>query len=318
MGYKLQLVLVVIVAAVVIRLCVFTVDRTEYVYVTQLGQHVGTFDGSRDDQAGLHLRWPWPIQSLTRVDRRLQVLDLQAAELPTRDPKEPSTIDKTLAIDAYALWRIPSADKLERFILTVGTTERAREILRDRLRGRLRAAIVGKKFNDLISTDPGQVDRQREFLREELMQPVDASEDDGIELVDVRVRRLNYPIQVRQAIFDRIKSERTRKAEANMSRGRKEAANIKSESEAQVNTALDRANAENTRLRGAADSRADDILSDAITRDPDYYAELKKRELGVLALEGNKKVKVWSTELFRLLFPSLPAPEMKPPREGER
>jgi membrane protease subunit HflC len=312
------IVLILIVVAMIGRLCLFTVDRTEFVYMTQFGRHVATFDGSLEDQAGLHPRWPWPIQSLTRVDRRMQVLDLPAAELVTRDPTEPGTIDKTLAIDAYAVWRVPNADALERFILTVGTPERAKVILRDRLRGRLGAAIADRKFDDLISTDPGHVDQQRELLRRQLMQSSEPADEDGIELVDVRVRRLNYPPQVRQAIFDRIKSERNRKAEASLSKGRTEAANIKSKSEAEVNRKLALANALNDEKRGQADAEADRILNGAISKDPNYYGELKRREIGDLALKDNKKVKVWSTQLFRLIFPAVPAEGMKPPREGGR
>ncbi len=318
MGRKQGLAFSLIVAAVLGRLCLFTVDRAEFVYVTQLGRHVATLDGSHDDQAGLHLRWPWPIQSLTRVDRRLQVLDLPAAELVTRDPTEPGTIDKTLAIDAYAVWRVPNADALERFILTVGTTDRAKEILRDRLRGRLGAAIADMKFDDLVSIDPGHVDQQRELLRRQLMQIPDAAEEDGIEVVDVRVRRLNYPAQVRQAIFDRIKSERTRKAESYLSRGKTEAANIKSASEAKVSIDVARTVARNDVKRGQADAQADRILNGAISKDPDYYGELRRREIGDLALKDNKKVKVWSTTLFRLIFPAVPGEGMKPAREGER
>src|SRR5207302_172098 len=183
-------------------------------------------------------------------------------------------------IDAYAVWRVPDAAAAERFILTVGTPERAREILSDRLRGRLGAAIADRKFSDLISTDAERIKEQRDLLRRQLMQPPDASEDDGIEVVDVRVRRLNYPAQVRQAIFERIKSERNRKAEANLSRGRTEAAKITSASEAEVSIAITEARARNDVKRGKADAEADGILNEAISKDPDYYAELKRREIG--------------------------------------
>ncbi len=318
MGRKGTLVLALVVIAALGRLCLFTVDRTEFVYVTQLGRHVATFDGAHDEEAGLHLRWPWPIESLTRVDRRLQVLDLPAAELVTRDPTEPGTIDKTLAIDAYVVWRVPDAAALERFILTVGTPERAKAILRDRLHGRLGAAIADMKFNDLISIEAGRVDEQRLILRRQLMQPAGASEDDGMEVVDVRVRRLNYPAQVRQAIFERIRSERGRKAEAYLNRGRTEAENIKSASEAKVNVDTAKAEADSAEKRGRADAASDRILNGAISKDPDYYAELRRRELGDLALKDNKKVKVWSTQLFRLIFPAMPAEGMKPGREGNR
>ena len=89
-------------------LSAFTVDRTEFVYLTQFGRHVATYDGADDDQAGLHFRLPWPIQSVQRLDRRLQYFDLPGAELLTRDAKR-NTIDKTLTIDAYVCWRIADA-----------------------------------------------------------------------------------------------------------------------------------------------------------------------------------------------------------------
>ena len=67
MGRKLLLVFFLIVVAMLGRLCLFTVDRTEFVYVTEFGRHVVTLDGSHEDQAGLHLRWPWPVQSVLRT-----------------------------------------------------------------------------------------------------------------------------------------------------------------------------------------------------------------------------------------------------------
>jgi membrane protease subunit HflC len=301
--------------AVLARLCLFTVDRTEFVYVTQLGRHVVTLDGANDEQAGLHLRWPWPIQSLTRVDRRLQVLDLPAAELVTEDPSESGTIDKTLTIDAYIVWRIPDAEAAEQFILSVGTVEEARKFLRDRFGGRLGAVIAHQRFTNLISAERGQVDQQRELLRRQLLpqSTPGTPPDNGIEIVDVRIRRLNYPAQVREAIFARIKSERSRKAAAYRSRGVTEAKNIESESEAKKEIALADARNRNKGKRARADSEADLILNQAISLDRDYYAELKRRELGDLAID-KAKVKVWSTQLFRLFFPALPPLEgSKPP-----
>jgi membrane protease subunit HflC len=297
----------------VARLCLFTVDRTEFVYVTQLGEHVATHDGSVDEQAGLHFRLPWPIQTLTRIDRRLQVLELPAAELVTEDPSEAGTIDKTLAIDAYVVWRIPDAAACERFILTVGTAEQARAILRDRFRGKLGAAIARTKFADLISAEPGHVDEHREDLRKQLLAGTTGESPDGIDIIDVRIRRLNYPPQVRQAIFDRIISERKRKAAVYQSRGQQEAENIKSASQAKISVEEAEARARNEEKRGTADAQADAILNQAISKDPDYYAELRKRELGELALKDGRK-KVWSTTLFRLFFPAME--ERKPKSDG--
>src|SRR4051794_36210965 len=88
------------VLALLARLSLFTVDRNEFVYLTQFGRHVAPFDGADEAQAGLRLKWPWPIQSAQRLDRRLQSFDLPGAELMTRDPQR-QTIDKTLTLDAY-------------------------------------------------------------------------------------------------------------------------------------------------------------------------------------------------------------------------
>src|SRR5437660_8605267 len=79
----------------------FTVDRTEFVYVTQFGRPVVTLDGATE--AGLHAKWPWPVQAVQRLDHRLQAFDLPGAELLTHDPKG-QTIDKTLTVDAYVCW----------------------------------------------------------------------------------------------------------------------------------------------------------------------------------------------------------------------
>src|SRR4051794_35559825 len=92
-----------VVVAWLLRTSLFTVDRTEFVYLTQFGRPVATFDGARPEEAGLHLKWPSPVQSVQRLDSRLQYLDLPGKELLTRD-RRANTTDRTLAIDAYVCW----------------------------------------------------------------------------------------------------------------------------------------------------------------------------------------------------------------------
>src|SRR5439155_13773366 len=126
----------------------FTVDRAEFAYVTQCGRHVQTYDGATD--GGLHGKFPWLIQSVQRIDHRLQVFDLAGAELLTHDPKG-MTIDKTLTISAYVCWRIPDKDGVDRFIRTVGTPDRAEVILGQQISSRLGAEIGTMQLDDLIS-----------------------------------------------------------------------------------------------------------------------------------------------------------------------
>src|SRR6266403_1958756 len=151
---------------------VYTVDRAEYVYVTQFGQHRGTFDGAID--GGLHVKLPWPVQSVQRLDSRLQTFDLPETELLTHDATG-QTIDKTITVVAYVCWRIADKDSVDWFIRRVGQPERARSILGERIRSQLGAAMGRMKIDDLFSTDPGKVERNLDELRQRLLNgPVEA------------------------------------------------------------------------------------------------------------------------------------------------
>jgi membrane protease subunit HflC len=287
----------------------FTVDASEYVYLTQFGRRIAILDGGRDTDAGLHFKWPWPVQAVQRLDRRLQSFDLPGAELLTRDPEE-KTIDKTLTIDAYVCWRIADTDGADLFVRTVGSVDGAQLILGQRITSELGAAIAEMQLDDLISTDPARVDRMREQLRHRLLDGgspalrATARDSNGIEVVDVRLRRSNHPIAVREAIFDRIRSERAKKAAEYQSEGERLAADIRSASEREVAEMKSNAEARAIELRGLADADADRIRNDAQRADPAFYAFLKKLEDYQRILGDGKTMLLLSThrELFDLLY----------------
>jgi membrane protease subunit HflC len=316
MRWKLLLVVLLLGGALAARLSLFTVDRTEFAYLTEFGRPVRTFDGAKDDEAGLHLKWPWPVQSVQRYDRRLQFFDLPGAELLTRDPKR-NTIDKTLTVDAYVCWRIadePGA--VDRFVRSVGTPEGARAILGQRVNSELGAAVGRLELDDLISVEAGKVDATREALRRRLLdegaQPLRASalRDYGIDVVDVRVRRISHPQAVQQEIFNRIRSEREKKVAEYRGEGELKAADIRSEGERKATLLKAQADAEALRQRGLADAAADTIRNDAARQDPQFYAFLKKLEEYQKILGDNKTMLLLSTH--RGLFDAL----LDPPGPG--
>jgi len=322
-------IILVLCVFLLVRLSVYTVDAAEYVYVTLLGKPLDTYDGSDADKgAGLHVGWPWPIQTVQRLDRRLQHFDLPPTEILTHDP-DGKTIDKTLSIEAYVCWRIADVHAVDLFIKSLGTPDRARAILGPRVNSLLGAAITQMAMDDLVSTDAGQeagqtkVDEKMKALRDQLLAGLQSPlrKDYGIELVDIRLRRFSHPGEVRESIFRRIRSERMKKVTEYQSQGELQARNIESATEEKVRDMLAKARFEEEKLKGRADTEAMLIRNQAHQQDPEFYAFLKKMEKLQSILGDNKTVLLLSTNrpLFDLLFqpPQPKANGTNPPARKE-
>jgi membrane protease subunit HflC len=312
--------LIIVVAALLwSTTCLFTVDQAEYAYLTQFGRPIAVLDGA--EAAGLHFKLPWPIQAVQRLDRRVQLFDLPPAELLTHDPHG-QTIDRTLAVEAYVVWRIDGPNGVDRFLRTVGTPEQARLILGQRVTGRLGAAIGTLPMEELISvTDAAGMTARSERLRDRVL---GASGEDlrdlakqsyGIELVDVRIRRFNYPAAVRPEIARRIVSERLRKAAEYQGEGTRRAAEITSTAarDAAVIEADAKAAAQRTLDRATVE--ADRIRNDAQALDPEFYAFLQKLKTYQRILNDTRDVLLLSAkhELFDLLLKPPKATSMTAP-----
>jgi membrane protease subunit HflC len=319
---RLRLLLPILLLLVVVgATCLFRVDRTEFIYLTQFGRHIATYDGADNTEAGLHFKWPWPIQSVQRLDRRLQYFDLSGAELLTRGPG--NTIDKTVTVDVFVCWRVADSEGVDRFIRGVGTLSGAQAILGQRINSELGATIGAREMSDLISTTAGKLDQHREQLRQQLLMGTSggrslretARTEYGIDVVDIRLRRLNHPAAVREAIFERIRSERQRKAAEEQARGQLEAARINSDTARQVAELKTLAEATAIQVRGQGDADADHICSEAARQAPEFYVFLKRLEEYQRMLGDGKSTLLLSThrELFEPLFhpptpSSTPAP----------
>lgn len=311
--YRIPVLVGLIVLLIVALSSAFTVDRTEYVYVTQFGRLVAVYDGASD--AGLHWHWPWPIQSVQRLDRRLHLFELPAIELLTRDDKG-ETIDKTITVEAYVCWRIDGAEGVRHFIRALGTSERAEEVLQPRITSRIGAEISNMKMDDLISVVmPSEAHARMERLHDRLLGD-DQNQGDtgslrqqardvyGIDLMDIRLKRTSHSPDVRDAIFARIRSERAKKVADYQGQGAVLAAKIRSQAEFEARTILADAKAAEQEMKGQADAEADRIRNLAHSQDADFYAFLKKLEEYQRILGDNKSVLLLSShrDLFDLLF----------------
>ena len=286
-----------------LRSALYSVDYSEFAYVTRFGEPVLTQDGRTD--AGLHLKWPWPVDAVLRIDGRMQAFDLPAVESLTRDATT-KTVDKTLAVDAFMTWRIPDAAAADRFIRTVGTAEQAKRILGPRINGRLAAIISTMPLEDLIAVaDEAKIDERTERLRVQLLSDRDRVRTDyGIEIVDLRVRRFSYPEAVRASIAERIRSERARKVADYESEGRKMAADIASAAEKDARNIEAQARAKKQVIEGQADVDADRIRNEAHAKDPEFYTFLQKLKAYQTMLSETRDVLLLSSQhpLFDLLL----------------
>lgn len=309
--------LCIIAAVTIARLSCYSVDAAEYAYVTVLGEHRATYDGQTD--AGLKFGFPWPIQQVLRLDRRIQQFDLPAMEQLTHDDKG-NTIDKLLAIEAYVVWKIAADDAednaentaVDRFVKGIGSAERARTILEPRINSELGAAIGQKRMDDLVNADPvgkngmTRVDVTLKELRNHLLDTLkpQVRKAYGIELIDIRLRRFNHPVAVRESIFQRIQSERSKEATKYRSEGDRLASNILSEADQEVREKLADARAKEEKIKAATDIDTAKIRNDAYSQDLKFFAFVKEMETIQSILGGPRTVLLISTHhpMFRSMF----------------
>jgi modulator of FtsH protease HflC len=209
-------------------------------------------------------------------------------------------------------WRIPDAAAADRFLRTVGTPDQAKRILTPRISGRLASIISTLPLEEIISiADEAVIERRSVKLRQQLLGEGEAEPlrekvkaEYGIELVDVRIRRLSYPEAVRQSIAERIRSERARKVADYESEGRKRAADILSAADKEARNNESEAKAKKQLLESQADVEADRIRNEAHAQDREFYTFLQKLKAYQTLLSDTRDVLLLSTKnpLFDLLL----------------
>lgn len=265
----------------------YTLDEVEQAVVVQLGAPVG----EPVTEPGLHFKLPF-IQEVRRFDRRLLSWDGDPNQIPTRG-------EQFISVDTTARWRI--ADPLvfmQRVQNERGAQLRLNDILDSVVRDFISASdlveIVRSKDWDISEEDleRAQVagEEDEEILlqevktgREELMQRVLAQAQSqmpeyGIELVDIRIKRVGYVEAVQQRVFERMIAERQRIAEQFRAEGQGRAAEIDGETQRQLATIQSEAQRRAAVIRGRADAEATRIYNEAFGADPEFYAFFRTLE----------------------------------------
>ncbi len=272
---------------------IYTVSETDQVIRTQFGRPVGGVV----DKPGLHMKLPF-VQDVHRFDKRWLEFDGDANEIPTRDKKY-------IWVDTYARWRIK--DPL-RFFQAVRDERGGQSRLDDIVDGETRNAVASYDLIEIVRSS------NRTFQVTEELAGIGSAEamarvvsgrnkiaaiilekaaritpEFGIELVDVRFKRISYVDTVQQKVFERMVSERKRIAERSRSEGQGRAAEIRGQKERDMLAASSSGYKSAQELKGAADAEATSIYARAYGRDPELYQFLKSME----TLDATMDDKAW-------------------------
>ncbi len=316
--FRVGLAFLVIVALVVIGGSMYTVRETDVVILTQFGRQIGT----PVTEAGLHWKIPF-IQSVNRIEKRLLEWDGPVSEMPTKD--------KTyISVEAFARWRIH--DPAIYFVSVHDENQRrALSRLDDIIGSEIRIAVARHELIEIIRSDKARklteiVDKEfagsaaelpriergrREIERDILKEAAPKVKSLGIELLDVRLKRVNYNSQVIERIHQRMISERTQIAQGYRSEGEGKAAGITGKKDRDLREIESTAYRKVQEIQGTADAEATRIYAEAFNKSPqavEFYGFVKTMETYKKILLGDTSI-VLSTdsELFHLLKSAKPA-----------
>jgi len=244
----------------------FPVRETEFVLVTQFGRPIRTIT-----EAGLSAKWPY--QTAIYFDRRLRAYNPRPSEFLTRDKKN-------IVIESYVAWKIADPG---RFVQTVGDATAGEMRLHDIIWSSLAAALGTHDLDSIVGTEPDKV--QTAAMLDSLTGLTDhaALEQYGINVVDVRIKRLNLPEQNKQSVYARMRAERERIARQYRAEGEEQALGIRADADRQREEILSVAYKQAETIKGQGDAESTRIYGQAYSKNPAFYKLTR-------TLESYKKV----------------------------
>ncbi|SMF48405.1 protease FtsH subunit HflC [Alteromonadaceae bacterium Bs31] len=317
---KVAIVILLLVAIVVAKESLYTVGEVEQVIITQFGKPVG----EPVVDAGLNVKMPF-IQEVNAIDKRVLEWDGEPSDMPTKDKLY-------ISVDLFARWRI--TDPLQYF-LRLRDERSAQSRLDDILGSETRNAVAKHELIEIIRTS-----QNREPLREGMLSGVEGDlkvgdlvpihkgrklvekeifvaaaekvQVFGIELLDIRFKRINYNESVRPKIYERMISERRQIAERFLSEGNGEAARIRGDRVRDLNKIQSEAYRQVEEIRGMADAKATEIYAQAYNQSPEsvslYEFTRTMQSYSTIISKNTTLVLSTDSDLFKFLNRIEPLP----------
>jgi len=252
-----------VVALVVISQSIFVVDSTEVAVVTRLGEFK-----SSHTTPGLKFKTPF-VDTVRKFDNRLQRFDIPPANFITLDKKN-------LVIDAYARYKI--TDPLL-FLQNLFDLNAAGPKVGDIVNSELKKEVASDNQSDII-TEKRQEVMARVLAASQIIANTTGRDGTslGIEIVDVRIKRADFPVSIAESVFARMNAERSRIANSERAEGERTKLRVESDADRRVVEILSAANRDALEIRGLAEGRAIEIFAEALERDPEFFRFLRSLE----------------------------------------
>jgi membrane protease subunit HflC len=283
----------VVVAAVLFRACAFIVDQRQFAIVFALGQIKEVIT-----EPGLHFKLPPPFQNVVYLDKRILTIDT-----PQQDRVQTSE-KKNLLIDSFVKWRINEPRRY--WVSFLGNERAAQERIATLVRDALNQAVNKRTVNDVTS-------RERDKAMEEIRVAVqERVKDVGVEIVDVRLKRVDFVPEISDSVFRRMESERKRVANEQRSIGSAEGEKIRADADRQREVLLAEAYRQAQTIRGEGDAKSSAIYAQSFGQNPEFFNFYRSLEAYRASFRNRSDVMVVdpSSEFFKYM--KTPAPGRAP------
>jgi membrane protease subunit HflC len=283
MKLTMPLIALVVALLLIASQALYTVDQRQYAIKFQLGEIIAV-----QTSAGLYSKVPL-LQNVKFYDRRILTLDNADADRITTSEKKP------LLVDFVVQWRI--TDVKQYYVSVQGDEERARLRLSQTVRGNLAEEFNKRTVHEAISTE-------RDKIMAVTRQKADAdAKAIGVEVVDVRLRRVELPQDVQGPVFARMESERRRVANELRSLGQAESEKIRADADRQRQVILAEAYREAQKIKGQGDAKASAIYAAAYGANPEFYSFYRSLDAYKASFRSKSDVMVLepNAEFFRYL-----------------
>ena len=258
------------VVLVALGLSIFTVDQRQHAIIFQLGEVKEVLT-----EPGLYLKWPL-IQNVRYFDKRILTLDSNEPERFITSEK------KNVLVDSFVKWRI--VDPRLYYVSVAGDEARAKTRLSQTVNAGLREEFGKRTVHDVVS---GERDKIMEQMREKA--DLDARKI-GVQIVDVRVKRVDFPPEVSDSVYRRMEAERKRVANELRSTGAAEGEKIRADADRQREITVANAYRDAQKIKGEGDAKAAATYAQAFNQNPEFYAFYRSMEAYRNSFKGKNDV----------------------------